>query len=86
MLGPYYARAGALVRVSDDVLVVLGNPTQPLDPDATDTGLHRLAAALYELVQEVSPAKHLANELEMLHAVRAVTSRIAPTWRAPSPT
>ena len=29
VLGPYYCVGGALVRVTDDVLVVLGNPLQP---------------------------------------------------------
>ncbi|MEO6880095.1 MAG: sensor domain-containing diguanylate cyclase [Mycobacteriaceae bacterium] len=82
VLGPYYARAGALVRVSGDVLVVLGNPTELLAPDATDVQLHRLATDLDALVQQVSPAKHLADELEMLHAVRAVTSRVAPDLAA----
>lgn len=40
VLGPCYARAGALVRLSDGVLLVLGNPTEPLAAEpsvATDT-------------------------------------------------
>ncbi len=78
VLGPYYARAGALVRISEDVLVVLGNPTEPLAAETTDGMLRHLAGKLDELVQEVSPTKHLADELEMLRAVRAVTSRVAP--------
>lgn len=72
VLGPYYAVGGALVRLSNDVLVVLGNPTRKLSADATTQQLLLLAQRLETTVDEVAPAKRLGDELEVLHAVRAV--------------
>ncbi|MDQ3431924.1 MAG: hypothetical protein M3467_06845 [Actinomycetota bacterium] len=61
------------MRVSKDVLVVLGNPAEPLDADTPDD-LRRLAGRLGASVDDVSPAKRLGDELEVLHAVRDVTT------------
>jgi diguanylate cyclase (GGDEF)-like protein len=74
VLGPYYCVGGAVVRVSEDVLVVLGNPQRELPESCTDQDLHELAALLEATVEEAGPAKRLADELELLHAVRAVIS------------
>ena len=74
VLGPYFALAGALVRVSKDVLVVLGNPAEPLDANTSTDDLRRLAGRLDAGVDDVSPAKRLGDELEVLHAVRDVTT------------
>ena len=79
ILGPYYAVDAVIVRVSRDVVVVLGNPDTPLAPSATPQALRRLAAQLDTQVAGVSPAKRLADELEVLHAVRAVTTPTATT-------
>lgn len=46
VLGPYYATAGALVRDSSDVVVLLGNPSQPLAADASTQALVELAVDL----------------------------------------
>lgn len=77
VLGPYYAVAGALVRVSRDVVVVLANPVTVLSSLASDGALRDLALALDGRVEDVAPAKRLADELEVLHAVRAVTTGAA---------
>ena len=74
VLGPYYATAGALVRVSGDVVVLFGNPTGPLSAAATPRELAALSVDLDASVDEVAPSKRLADELEVLHAVRAVTT------------
>jgi len=78
VLGPYYAVGGALVRVSNDVVVVLGNPASALGPAASEDALRHLAAALDASVEDVAPSKRLADELEVLHAVRAITTGAAP--------
>ena len=71
MLGPYYATASAVVRISNDVAVLLGNPSEPL-ADADDAQFRRLAELLDDAVDDVLPSKRLADELEVLHAVRAL--------------
>ncbi len=77
VVGPYYAVGGALVRVSHDVVVLLGNPTSALTPVASEHALRQLAAALDASVEDVAPSKRLADELEVLHAVRAITTGTA---------
>lgn len=77
VLGPYYAVGWALVRVSNDVIVVLANPTRPLSRVASEAALRHLAAELDSSVEDVAPSKRLADELEVLHAVRAVTTGTA---------
>lgn len=74
VLGPYYAVGGALVRVSNDVVVILGNPSAPLHGEVSPDDLRRLADAIDDSVEDVTPSKRLADELEVLHAVRAVTT------------
>lgn len=74
VLGPYFAVGGALVRVSRDVVVILANPTAALPADTSVGDLRELAARLDASVGDISPAKRLGDELEILHAVRAVTT------------
>lgn len=69
LLGPYYATDGAVVRVSSDVAVVLGNPSGPID-DADDARLLRIAQRIDAEIADVDPSKRLADELEVLTAVR----------------
>lgn len=67
IIGPYWAKHAALVPVGGEHLVVFGSD-QPLpDSDAT---LIPAAAHLVAEVQQVSPAKLLADELELVHAIR----------------
>lgn len=72
VMGPYWAHEAALVRVGHDALVVLGHPQAPLATG--DRELATLAARLSACVLEASAAKRLADELEVLHAVRAVAT------------
>jgi diguanylate cyclase (GGDEF)-like protein len=69
VLGPYHATSAALVPVDHDVVVLLGSSTSRISED--DGVLRRVAAAATEHVGAVSPAKRLADELEVLSAVRA---------------
>ena len=75
VLGPYYARAGAFVRVSHDVVVVLGHPTELLHPTVAETDLRHLAETLDADLDDIAPSKRLGDELEVLHAIRAVTTQ-----------
>ena len=77
VLGPYYAVGGALVRVSNDVLVLLGHPTEPFPAGVTDSDLRELAFLLDTDLEDIAPSKRLGDELEVLHAVRAVTTGVA---------
>ncbi|WP_127783012.1 sensor domain-containing diguanylate cyclase [Rhodococcus sp. X156] len=74
VLGSYAARSGAVVRTSPDVVVILASPTGVLAPEADDQALCALAMTVSSVVDDITPAKRLADELEVLHAVRAVTT------------
>ena len=82
VIGPYYAVGAAAVRLTNDVLVVFGNPDGPLHDSGEDT-LRQLATCLDNDLDEISPSKRLGDELEVLNAVRAVittpTSSVAET-------
>jgi len=69
IVGPYWSAHAALVPVGESHLVVLGSNAPILEPDA---GLQRLAAELVAAHMEVSSAKLLADELELVHAIRAL--------------
>lgn len=71
VLGPYYATSSAIVRVSRDVAVVLGNPHEPL-AIADDVTLLTFAQHLDSEILDVTPARRLADELQMLTCVRAL--------------
>lgn len=71
VFGPYYARAAAFVPVTNDVVVVFGCEADELD-NATDDALRSAATMAADAVEQVTPAKQLADELEELEAVRAV--------------
>lgn len=71
VIGPYYASGSAVVRVSTDVVVVLGRPDSSLGA-ADDVSLLRLAMRIDAEITDIGPSKRLADELEVLTAVRAV--------------
>jgi hypothetical protein len=73
VFGPYYARTAALVPHGDEVVVVLGSAGDELAavPAADLSGQTARAA---EATWSVPPAKQLADELEVLEAVRAITA------------
>ena len=73
VVGPYYAGSAVIVPCPDDTIVVFGAPDRRLRDACTEqaAGLALRASAL---VRDVSPAKRLADELEVLEAVRSVTT------------
>jgi len=84
VFGPYYARAAAVVPVPPDVVVVFGAPDGAID--AADDTLRAAAKTAAQAIGSVTPAKQLADELELLEAVRAAaavpTSPVEETMRA----
>ena len=72
VFGPYYARSAIAVPLPPDTVVVLGSPDGDL-ATASPTGVQELADCAVKAIEHVSPAKRLADELEVLHAVRAIT-------------
>jgi len=70
VFGPYYAHAAAFVPVTSDVVVVFGCENDELD-NATDDALRSAATMAADAVEQVTPAKRLADELEELEGVRA---------------
>ena len=72
IVGPYYGTSAVLVPCEEDWIVVFGSPDHALacaDPAVAE----ELARRARALVLDVSPAKRLADELEVLAAVRAIT-------------
>ncbi|MEO8897619.1 MAG: GGDEF domain-containing protein [Candidatus Dormibacter sp.] len=82
VIGPYWAKHAVLVPVGGEHLVVFG-ADEPL-PDA-DATLVSAAAHLVADLQQLSPAKLLADELEVVHAIRDLMQyrpeRVADTAR-----
>jgi hypothetical protein len=85
VFGPYYARAAAFVPVTNDLVVVFGAEEDQLDA-AADEALKSAAKSAAAAVEQISPAKRLADELEELDAVRAAlavdTNDVAETMRS----
>lgn len=67
--GPYWSRFLVLVRVSSDVVVAFGGSDEVA---ASDADWHLAATAMARRVPRVAPSKRLADELELLRAVRDV--------------
>jgi hypothetical protein len=78
VFGPYYARGAAFVPVTNDVVVVFGTDGSELTA-ATDQSLVSAAVLGAEAVEDVTPAKRLADQLEELEAVRAALAVDAET-------
>ncbi|HZQ81080.1 MAG TPA: hypothetical protein VFB25_03775 [Gaiellaceae bacterium] len=70
VFGPYYARAASFVPVTNDVVVVFGAENDELDA-ASDEALQSAATMAADAVEQITPAKKLADELEELEAIRA---------------
>jgi diguanylate cyclase (GGDEF)-like protein len=76
VFGPYYQREAVLVPLSHDLLVVFGSgkvgalSTSPAEVTAA-------ARAAADGIEQVSSAKRLADELELLHAVRSLAQTSA---------
>ena len=76
IFGPYYARSAAIVPVSHDAVVVFGSPHESIG--AADDTLVAAAAEVNDSLEPASPAKQLAEQLELLEAVRAAVA-VPPT-------
>ena len=76
IFGPYYARSAAIVPVSHDAVVVFGSPHESIG--AADDTLVAAAAEMNDSLEPTSPAKQLAEQLELLEAVRASVA-VPPT-------
>jgi len=72
IFGPYYAQSAAIVPVTPDAVVVFGSPDGTIGAD--DGELAAAAAAANETIQPPGAAKELAEQLELLEAVRAAVS------------
>ncbi|MBW3604195.1 MAG: GGDEF domain-containing protein [Actinobacteria bacterium] len=70
--GPYWAASAVVVPLPPDQLVVFGSSGQLQMPD--DETVRQLATQVIGHIAAVSPAKRLADELELLHAVRRATA------------
>ena len=73
VFGPYYARAAAIVPVPPDIVVVFGaadGATLALDDETLQAAAEEAAGTL----EPASEAKRLADELELLEAVRAAAA------------
>jgi diguanylate cyclase (GGDEF)-like protein len=73
MVGPYYAQQCAVLRVDGEYVIVLGRPdgAAKLAP-VPDAELRVRAATLVSTMPVVSPAKRLADEMEVLRAMQAI--------------
>jgi diguanylate cyclase (GGDEF)-like protein len=77
IFGPYYHRNAVLVPLSGDVLVVLGGVAVGEIDTKTTAALEAVAQRAAAAVAQISPAKRLADELELLHAVQGLAQTSA---------
>jgi hypothetical protein len=81
VFGPYYARAAAIVPLLPDIVVVFGVADGEISGD--DDMLRAAADETSAIVEPAGPAKQLADELEVLEAIRAaVTVPLSPVESA----
>ena len=73
IVGPYYARSAVIVPCGAEVIVVFGSSTDSLRNACADRTA-QLAEQVAQMADHVPPAKRLADELEVLDAVRAVST------------
>jgi hypothetical protein len=73
VFGPYYARAAAIVPMPPDLVVVFG-AADGASIELDDDELRAAAFEAAEALEPASPAKQLADELELLEAVRAAAA------------
>ena len=79
VFGPYYSRSVAVVNVSQDVFAVFGGLSERR-PETSDRELLKLATLASDALSEVAPAKKLADELEVLNALRDLLLSPAGTF------
>jgi hypothetical protein len=76
IFGPYYARSAVIVPVSQDAVVVFGSRDGAVDAD--DETLEKAATEANDTIEPPGKAKQLADELELLEALRAAVA-VQPT-------
>lgn len=76
VFGPYYARGAAIVPVVPDLVVVFGAADGEVEAD--DSTLTAAARTAVEAVEAPGRAKELADELELLEAVRVAAAAVPP--------
>jgi diguanylate cyclase (GGDEF)-like protein len=81
VFGPYYARSIAVAPVGEDAFVVFGSLGE-VAVDVSDAELLELARAVGDALDKVSPAKQLADELEVVNALRDLLLSPAETLDA----
>ena len=76
LFGPYWAAQAVLIRLSHDEVVLFGTSAadSPMSRVADEELLDCARFAAQEVV-DVAPAKRLADELELLHAVQELAGR-----------
>ena len=79
VFGPYYTRSVAVVNVDQDVFAVFGGRNERR-AEPTDVELLELATLASDALSEVAPAKKLADELEVLNALRDLLLSPAGTF------
>jgi diguanylate cyclase (GGDEF)-like protein len=79
VLGPYYSSTVAAIRVSDDVFVIFGANRDAFS-SVSDAELTALGRHAGESLFEVSAAKRLADELEVMNAVRDLLQSSSETY------
>ena len=72
VFGPYYAHAAAIVPIVPDIVVVFGVADGEISGD--DGTLQAAADETAAVVEPAGPAKQLADELELLEAIRAAVT------------
>lgn len=72
IFGPYYARSAVIVPVSQDAVVVFGSRDGSIAAD--DETLTAAAGEANDSLEPAGNAKQLADELELLEAVRAAVA------------
>jgi diguanylate cyclase (GGDEF)-like protein len=73
IVGPYWGRSAVFIPCEGETVVVFASPTDSAAGACTERSAE-LAERARALVIDVSPAKRLADELEVLAAVREVTT------------
>ncbi len=79
IFGAYHTAAAVLVRVDADTVVVFGAPHRERLPERGDTVWRERAEAAAAEAGSVSPAKRLADELELSEALQSLVSNPSGT-------
>lgn len=80
VFGPYYARSVVITPVDDDSFAVFGSQAAPI-ASLSEGEFRELGGFAAVSLLEASPAKRLADELEVVNAVRALLSSPAADLR-----